>query len=44
MAGSGGQLVPDELPVIISIVRTLQVRWSDLDLIALLARAAQQRG
>jgi transcriptional regulator with XRE-family HTH domain len=36
--------VPEELPVIIAIAAALEVRWSDLDLIALFARAAQQKG
>ena len=36
--------VPEELSVIVAVATTLQVRWSDLDLVALFARAAQQRG
>ncbi len=33
--------VPDELTTIQSIAATLEVRWTDLELIALLARRAQ---
>lgn len=36
--------VPDEVPVILAIATTLQVRWSDFELIAVFARAAQKRG
>jgi transcriptional regulator with XRE-family HTH domain len=36
--------VPEETMVIIAIATTLQVRWSDLELVALFTRAAQQRG
>jgi len=35
--------VPEEPSVLNAIAATLQVRWSDLELIALFARAAQQK-
>ncbi len=34
--------VPEELHVIRSIAAALQVRWTDLDMLALFARCAQQ--
>jgi transcriptional regulator with XRE-family HTH domain len=36
--------VPEERAMLHSIATTLRVRWSDFDLVALFARAAQQRG
>ena len=36
--------VPEKLSDCQAIAATLEVRWSDFDLVALLARCAQQRG
>ena len=36
--------VPEDVCVILAIATALQVRWSDFELVALFARAAQQKG